>query len=80
MQVRWGTHSTKTSIAKILELLEDGEWHLAEEIRQKTGLSRRAFKKALEFLIKYEFLVVDEGGERVRLSEIFLKTLLHKSL
>jgi biotin operon repressor len=64
----------------ILELLEDGEWHSSEEIRQKTKLSRRDFKKALEFLIKYEFLIVDERGERVRLSDIFLKTLLHKSL
>jgi predicted RNA-binding protein (virulence factor B family) len=53
---------------------------LSEEIRRKTRLSCREFKKALDFLVKYGFLVVDESGKRVRLSDIFLKTLLHKSL
>ncbi|MEM3769747.1 MAG: hypothetical protein QXG76_00995 [Candidatus Bathyarchaeia archaeon] len=72
--------STDKSITKILELLEDGDWHLLAEIRRKTRLSRRDLKKAIEFLAKYNFVVINERGERLRLSDVYLKTLLHKPL
>jgi len=72
--------STDKSISKILELLEDGEWHLLDEIRHKTRLSYQDLKKAIKFLARYNFVVVNERAERVRLSDVYLKTLLHKSL
>jgi biotin operon repressor len=61
-------------------LLDDGEWHSIEEIRQKIRLSRRDLKKVIDFLVKYDFVVIDEQGGKVRLSEVFLRTLSHKSL
>jgi len=67
-------------ISKVLELLEDGEWHSIEEIQQKTRLSRRELKEVIDFLVKYDFVVVDKYGERIKLSEVFLKTLSHKPL
>ncbi|MEM3580529.1 MAG: hypothetical protein QXH40_02705 [Candidatus Bathyarchaeia archaeon] len=69
---------TDKSIAEILELLEDGKWHLLDDIQRKTNLSRQDLKKAIEFLAKYNFVVVDESGGKVRLSDVYLKTLLHK--
>ncbi len=72
--------STEKSISKILELLDDGEWHSLEEMLRKTGLGRENLKKAVEFLANYNFIVVNEHGGKVRLSDVFLKTLSHKSL
>jgi DNA-binding IclR family transcriptional regulator len=67
-------------ISKVLELLEDGGWHSIEEVQQKTRLSRQELKEVTDFLVKYDFVVVDEHSERIKLSEVFLKTLSHKSL
>ena len=67
-------------ISKVLELLENGEWNSIEEIQQRTRLSRQELKEVIDFLVKYDFVVVDEHGERIKLSEVFLKTLSHKPL
>jgi|YelNatPaOPRAMG01_1025707.scaffolds.fasta_scaffold20596_4 DNA-binding IclR family transcriptional regulator len=66
--------------SKVLELLENGEWHSIEEIQRKTRLSHQELKKVIDFLVKYDFVVVDEHGERIKVSEVFLKTLSHKPL
>jgi len=75
-----GDTLTGKPVSKILELLEDGEWHSLDEMQRKTRLSLQEIKKAIEFLAKYDFIVLDESGKRVRLSKVFLKTLLHKPL
>ncbi len=68
--------STTSKIAKVLELLSDGHWHLLDEVQQKTELDKNQTRQVLVFLKKYGFINVDERKERIKLDETFLKFLM----
>ena len=53
----------------ILELLEDGEWHKVDDLVLKTSIRREKLIVILRFLEKFEFLVVDNENNCVRLKE-----------
>lgn len=60
---------TTSEISKILEMLSDGQWHLLEEIQQKTELDKDKTRQVTVFLKKYSFIVLDEAKKRIRLEE-----------
>jgi len=58
---------TSSKIAKMLEMLNDGRWHFLEEIEEKIHLDRDRTKEVIEFLKKYNFLVVDNIEKKIKL-------------
>jgi len=60
---------TTSEISKILEMLSDGQWHLLEEIQQKTELDKNKTRQVMVFLKKYSFIVLDEAKKRIKLEE-----------
>jgi len=66
---------TTEIIAKILELLKDGEWHTLQEIQQRTRVDKDQIYRITEFLKEYSFIVADDVGKKVRLDKIVQKFL-----
>lgn len=62
-------------MAKILDILEDGEWHNLKEIQQKTILDRNKIQKIIGFLREYSFIIVNEAKEKIRSDEDFQELL-----
>lgn len=65
--------STKETIAKVLELLNDGEWHMLEEIQQKARMDKNQIQRITEFLKEYNFIAMDETKKKVKLDKIVQK-------
>lgn len=70
-----GDIPTTTKMARILELLSDGEWHTLDEIRKRTELTKRNFTRIIQFLEEYNFVVVDEEEGKIKLNENVRKFL-----
>jgi hypothetical protein len=51
----------------MLDVLNDGRWHMLDEIEEKIQLDTDRTKQVIEFLKKYNFLVVDYVEKRIRL-------------
>ncbi|MEM3442533.1 MAG: hypothetical protein QXM86_01555 [Candidatus Bathyarchaeia archaeon] len=62
-------------MAQILEVLEDGEWHMVRELQEIVKLSEKKIRKALEFLRDYGFIVTDEKRDMIKLEENVKKFL-----
>lgn len=60
---------TTSKIARFLEMLCDGQWHLLEEIQRKSKIDNNQGRKIVKFLGKYNFIVVDEKSKRIKLEE-----------
>jgi predicted transcriptional regulator len=56
-------------MAEILKMLNDGRWHLINDIEAGANLNASQSKEIIEFLKKYEFVAVDQKKNRVRLKE-----------
>jgi DNA-binding IclR family transcriptional regulator len=67
--------SAFSSVDEVLRLLRDGEWHTLEEIMQKTGLHEFRMGLIVDFLAKYNFVVVDEAHKRMRLVPLLVNFL-----
>lgn len=61
---------TTSKIASILEILGDGKWHRLLEIQQRIKTSRNNTKRIAEFLSEYEFIVIDQTREKIRLNDV----------
>ena len=61
---------TTSKIASILEILGDGKWHRLSEIQQRIKTSRNNTKRIAEFLSEYEFTVIDQTREKIRLNDV----------
>jgi len=46
---------------KIIEILADEKGHTEEELRQATQLSEETLRAAVEFLVRYKFIVRKDG-------------------
>lgn len=66
-------HITDTKIAKVLDVLVDGNWHMKEEILEKTGLKPEHLETIIKFLEDYGFIGVDAEKSLVKLDENFRK-------
>jgi predicted transcriptional regulator len=62
-------------MAEVLEILDDGHWHLISEVQTETNLNASQSKKIIEFLKAYEFVTVDHKKSRVKLKESVRKFL-----
>jgi predicted transcriptional regulator len=62
-------------MAEVLEILDDGRWHLISEVQTGTNLNASQSKEIIEFLNAYEFVAVDEKKNRVKLKEAVRKFL-----
>jgi len=62
-------------MAKILELLSDGEWHTLDEIRKRTELTKRNITRIIQFLEEYNFVAVNEEEGKIRLNDNVRKFL-----
>ncbi len=55
-------------MAEILEMLNDGRWHLISDVEAKMNLNASQSKEIIKFLKTYEFVSVDQKN-RVKLKE-----------
>ncbi len=55
-------------MAEILEILNDGQWHLISDVEARMNLNASQSKEIIEFLKTYEFVAVDQKN-RVKLRE-----------
>jgi hypothetical protein len=62
-------------MAEVLEILDDGRWHLIRDVQTGTKLNASQSKEIIEFLKTYEFVAVDEKKNRVKLKEAVRKFL-----
>ena len=56
-------------MAEVIEILDDGRWHLISDVQTGTNLNASQSKEIIEFLNAYEFVAVDEKKNRVKLKE-----------
>jgi len=62
-------------LSRLLEILSDGKWHEAHQLKLTLGLTDRDLWEMTEFLGKYDFAEVDETGNRVKVKKDFRKIL-----
>ena len=60
----------------ILELLNDGKWHMIEELLLEAGLNEQKLKKTIGFLGEYGFIKVDEENKKVKVNGDFQRLLV----
>ena len=60
---------TPQRIAEMLEILNDGQWHLSAEIKRKMKLTNDQVKQVVDFLREYDFVTVDDASRKIRISE-----------
>jgi DNA-binding IclR family transcriptional regulator len=58
-----------SKITRFLEMLGDGRWHLLEEIQRKSKIDKNQIRKIVRFLREYDFIIVDEKSQRIKLEE-----------
>jgi len=66
-------------IAQILEMLNDGQWHMLEGIQQKMMLNKRQIQQITAFLEEYEFIAVDDTRKEIKLEEAARKFLVQNA-
>ncbi len=62
-------------IDQTVELLGNGEWHEVEEIANRTKLHEFTLGLIINFLVEYNFIELDAGGEKIRLTPSSLSFL-----
>ncbi len=62
-------------MSRLLEILEDGNWHETDQLCMQMNLSDVEMQKITDFLGKYDFAELDEAGKRVRINKCFKKIL-----
>jgi DNA-binding IclR family transcriptional regulator len=66
-------------MTKVLEILVDGRWHTLREIQQKTKLDENQIRQVIEFLEKYNFVMMDKMRRKIILDKTVQKFLSQKS-
>ena len=62
-------------LCDLLDMLSDGKWHEADQLRQSMNLPEDEMKEILDFLGKYHFAEVDEKKDRLKVDKDFKKIL-----
>jgi len=60
---------TMSKIAKILEILNDEQWHTLREIQQKMKLNKNQIEQIVRFLKEYNFIRLNEVNKEIKISE-----------
>ncbi len=58
-----------SKIAKVLEILNDEQWHTLKEIQEKTQLNKSQVQHTIRFLKEYNFIIVDEEKEEIKIEK-----------
>jgi len=66
-------------IARVLEMLSDGEWHTLQRIRRKMKLNKDQIQQIALFLEEYEFVTIDETKNKIRIEEAVRKFLVQEA-
>ncbi len=66
---------TPKRIAEILEILNDGQWHLLAEIKKRMKLTDGQIKQVADFLREYNFVTIDDANSKVKINEDVRKFL-----
>ncbi len=66
---------TTSTIAKILEMLNDKQWHTLREIQQKMKLNENQILQIIKFLKEYSFIIVNEETKEIKLEKTVPKFL-----
>lgn len=53
--------------------LEDGQWHFLSQIRRGFGITDAQSERIMSFLSRFELVVLDESGEKIRIDFEFLE-------
>lgn len=53
----------------MLEILNDGQWHTIEEVRQKMKLNENQIRQVTDFLSEYEFVAVDNTESKLKIKD-----------
>ena len=64
-----------SKITMVLELLADGKWHRAEDLRFRLELSEHEFRHVAAFLGEYDIVKSDEKNRRVKINKDFRRLL-----
>ena len=64
-----------STIMALLEMLGDGKWHAIKELFQQSGIADYKVHGIVEFLSRFDFAVVDESNEKVKISRDFQEFL-----
>ena len=56
-------------MVEILELLNDGKWHSAEEIGRKMQLKEHEVQKIVTFLKEYNFILLERTRGAIKIEE-----------
>ena len=62
-------------IAEILEILNDGQWHLLTEVKKKMKLTDDQVKQIADFLREYDFVEINDADKKIKIGEDVLKFL-----
>jgi hypothetical protein len=65
-----------SEIAVLLEILGDGKWHGLTELQQQAGLAEYKVQGITGFLCRFDFAVVDEANNRVKVKREFQEFLM----
>ena len=65
-----------SEVAVVLEILGDGEWHGLAELQRQAGLAEYKVHGIAEFLCRFDFAVVDEANNRVKVKRDFKEFLV----
>jgi ABC-type taurine transport system substrate-binding protein len=59
----------------MLEILNDGQWHLLAEIKKVMKLTDGQTKQVADFLREYSFVTMDDANSKIKINEDVRKFL-----
>lgn len=59
----------------MLEILNDGQWHLLVEIKKMMKLTDGQIKQVADFLREYSFVTIDDANSKIKINEDVRKFL-----
>jgi len=74
-----GDASTASKITELLDLLNDGQWHEINEIKEKMKLRERQVQKIIGFLKEYNFVTLGKTKKAIKIEEAARKFLAQKA-
>jgi hypothetical protein len=72
-QPRKDEEAMLSAIDEILWLLKDGKWRDLKKITEKCSLPESKVKIAISFLWEYDFIQLNENGQKAKLRPLMLK-------
>ncbi len=60
-----------STITVLLDMLGDGQWHNLAELQRQARLAGYKVQSVAAFLCRFDFAVIDETNEKVKVSRDF---------